>query len=157
MIVGETDSHKGDALRRDDAKAAGVDGLCVFTGWRDDLPGLYAAMDVCVLPSHREGFPRVPMEASAMGVPVVATEIRGCREAVESGVNGVLVPVRDAGALAHALEALLSDLDARRRLGAGGRRSRASASTSDASLRRLSSTTDGCCGSRASDEGRRCQ
>ncbi len=121
MIVGETDTHKDDALGRDDAKAAGVDDLCVFTGWRDDLPGLYAAMDVCVLPSHREGFPRTPMEASAMGVPVVATDIRGCSEAVEAGVNGLLVPVKDPGALARALEQLLLDEGARRRLGAGGR------------------------------------
>lgn len=122
LIVGETDSHKGDALTRDDAKAAGVGDLCVFTGWRDDLPGLYAAMDICALPSWREGFPRVPMEASAMGVPVVATDIRGCREAVEQGVNGILVPAKDAGALARALEALLSSEESRRRLGEGGRR-----------------------------------
>ncbi|OGQ25216.1 MAG: glycosyl transferase family 1 [Deltaproteobacteria bacterium RBG_16_71_12] len=122
VIVGETDRLKGDALGQPDAKAAGVDDLCVFTGWRDDLPSLYAAMDVCVLPSWREGFPRVPMEASAMGIPVVATDIRGCREAVEHGVNGVLVPAKDAGALTRALEALLSDEGARHRLGDGGRR-----------------------------------
>lgn len=122
MIVGATDTHKGDALTRDDARAAGVDDLCVFTGWRDDLPGLYAAMDVFVLPSHREGFPRTPMEASAMAVPVVATDIRGCREAVVPGVNGLLVPAKDAGALMRALEQLLRDVGARRRLGEGGRR-----------------------------------
>lgn len=122
LIVGETDRHKGDSLSRSDAKAAGVDDLCVFTGWRDDLPGLYAAMDVCALPSWREGFPRVPMEASSMGVPVVATDIRGCREAVEHGVNGLLVRVRDEGALTRALESLAVDDAARRRLGEGGRR-----------------------------------
>lgn len=121
LIVGETDTHKGDALSRDDAKAAGVDDLCVFTGWRDDLPGLYSAMDVMALPSHREGFPRTLMEAAAMGVPVVATDIRGCREAVEEGKNGVLVPAKDAGALAWALERLLVDEGARTHLGAGGR------------------------------------
>ena len=122
MIVGETDAHKGDALSRDDAKDAGVDDRCVFTGWRDDLPALYAAMDVCVLPSYREGFPRTPMEASAMGIPVIATNIRGCREAVEHGVNGLLVPVRDVGALARALEQTLTDEHLRKRLGTQARR-----------------------------------
>ncbi len=57
-----------------------------------------------------------------MGIPVVATDIRGCREAVEHGINGVLVPAKDAGALSRALEALLSDEGSRRRLGEGGRR-----------------------------------
>lgn len=57
-----------------------------------------------------------------MAVPVVATDIRGCREAVVPGVNGLLVPAKDAGALARALEQLLLDGGARRRLGDGGRR-----------------------------------
>ncbi|MCC7073416.1 MAG: glycosyltransferase family 4 protein [Deltaproteobacteria bacterium] len=121
MIVGETDTHKGDALSQDDAKAVGIDDLCVFTGWRDDLPGMYTAMDVLALPSHREGFPRTLMEAAAMGVPVVATDIRGCREAVEPGRTGLLVPAKDAGALARALEGLLVDEGERQRLGTGGR------------------------------------
>lgn len=121
LIVGDPDHHKADSLTRRDAIAAGVEDICVFTGWRDDLPSLYRAMDVCVLPSHREGFPRTPMEASAMGVPVVATDIRGCREAVMPGVNGILVPTKDAAALASALERLLTDEAVRRELGAGGR------------------------------------
>jgi glycosyltransferase involved in cell wall biosynthesis len=122
LVVGETDSHKADAITRDDARVAGVHDLCVFTGWRDDLPGLYAAMDVFTLPSHREGFPRTPMEASAMGIPIVATDIRGCREAVEHGVNGLLVPMKDARELAAALGRLLDDADLRQKLSAGGLR-----------------------------------
>ena len=58
---------------------------------------LYAAMDLYVLASYREGFPRSAMEAAAMGVPVVVTDIRGCRQVVDDGVTGVLVPARDAG------------------------------------------------------------
>jgi lipopolysaccharide/colanic/teichoic acid biosynthesis glycosyltransferase len=61
-------------------------------------------MDVFVLASHREGFPRAAMEAAACGVPVVATDIRGCRQVVQDGVNGVLVPRGDIGALARAVE-----------------------------------------------------
>ena len=58
-------------------------------------------MDVFVLASHREGFPRAAMEATAMGLPVVATDVRGCREVVDAGVTGTLVPVGDAAALAR--------------------------------------------------------
>ena len=60
----------------------------VLTGHRDDVERLYAAMDVFCLPSHREGFPRAAMEAAASGLPVVATDIRGCRQVVEHGVTG---------------------------------------------------------------------
>jgi glycosyltransferase involved in cell wall biosynthesis len=80
-----------------------------FLGHRDDVDRLYAAMDLFVLASHREGFPRAAMEASAMALPVVATDVRGCREVVDPGVTGVLVPVRDPGALARAIDTLGSD------------------------------------------------
>jgi len=78
-----------------------------FLGDRDDVDRLYAAMDVFVLASHREGFPRAAMEASAMGLPVVATDVRGCREVVDPGVTGTLVPARDPVALATALRGLV--------------------------------------------------
>jgi glycosyltransferase involved in cell wall biosynthesis len=79
-------------------------------------------MDVFVLPSHREGFPRAPMEASAMGVPCVVTNIRGCREAVLPERNGLLVPLYDVPALAQAILALLMDRGKAQRLGREGRR-----------------------------------
>ena len=64
-----------------------------FLGLRDDVEALYTAMDIYVLASHREGFPRSAMEAAAMGLPVVATDIRGCRQVVDDGRTGRLVPV----------------------------------------------------------------
>ncbi len=118
VVVGGDDPAKADALPRpvvDRARARGV----IFLGQRDDVDRCYAAMDVYVLASHREGFPRAAMEAAAMGLPVVATDVRGCREVVDPGVTGTLVPVRDAAALATALRAL-ADRDLRRRLGAAG-------------------------------------
>jgi glycosyltransferase involved in cell wall biosynthesis len=67
-------------------------------------------MDVIVLPSHgREGIPRILMESAALGKPVVASRVRGNVEAVEDGVTGLLVPVRDGPALAEAILALLRD------------------------------------------------
>jgi glycosyltransferase involved in cell wall biosynthesis len=86
-----------------------------------DMPALYSAVDVILLPTYREGFPYVPLEAAAMGIPVVATRVPGCMEAVEEGVTGTLVAPRDAAALAEAARRYLADADLRRRHGAAGR------------------------------------
>jgi glycosyltransferase involved in cell wall biosynthesis len=122
LIIGPYDEEKPDALRPDVAERYGVADRCRFLGMRHDMPELYALMDVLVLPSYREGFPRAPMEASAMGVPAVVTDIRGCREAVEHGENGLLFPVGDADALASAVIELVKDDDRRSRMGAIGRK-----------------------------------
>jgi glycosyltransferase involved in cell wall biosynthesis len=74
MIIGPIDYEKPDVLKPEIAQHYGLNDQCVFTGIRHDMPELYALMDVFVLPSYREGFPRTPMEASAMGVPCVATD-----------------------------------------------------------------------------------
>ncbi|MCK6472367.1 MAG: glycosyltransferase family 4 protein [Planctomycetes bacterium] len=88
---------------------------------RNDMPRLYVCMDVHVLPSHREGFPRALMEGAASGLPQVATDIRGCRQCIEPGATGSLVPVNDAEKLAEAIGALLEDPNLRKRLGAAAR------------------------------------
>jgi len=73
-------------------------------------------MDLFVLPSHREGFPRAAMEAAASGLPVIATDVRGCRQVVEPEVTGLLVPVRDPVPLAAAIDRLGRDDELRRRM-----------------------------------------
>jgi glycosyltransferase involved in cell wall biosynthesis len=122
LIIGPYDEEKPDALRPKVAERYGVAAHCRFVGMRNDMPELYALMDVLVLPSYREGFPRAPMEASAMGVPAVVTDIRGCREAVDHGENGLLFPAGDADALARSLIELLGDDERRARMGETGRR-----------------------------------
>ena len=89
------------------------DANITFLGLRDDVEDLYAAMDLYVLASYREGFPRSAMEAAASGLPVVATDIRGCRQVVEPDRTGLLVPAHDAGALTAAIRALGADADRR--------------------------------------------
>jgi glycosyltransferase involved in cell wall biosynthesis len=119
VVVGAPDPVKSDALGADEVARAREHGVR-FLGHRDDVDALYAAMDVFALASHREGFPRAAMEATAMGLPVVATDVRGCREVVDDGVTGSLVPVDDAAALAAALRAL-QEPGARRALGGAAR------------------------------------
>jgi glycosyltransferase involved in cell wall biosynthesis len=122
LVVGSQDEEKADQVSPEAARRLDAAGTCVFAGFRHDMPELYLAMDVFALPSHREGFPRAPMEASAMKVPCVATDVRGCRQAVGHGRNGLLVPKGDAPALAEAILALLADPGLARRLGEEGRR-----------------------------------
>lgn len=115
VVVGPEDPTKPDAVPTEMIAEARRNGV-VFLGMRSDVDDLYGAMDVFVLPSHREGFPRAAMEASAMGVPVVATDIRGCREVVDHGVNGLLVPVNDPASLRAAIRELGDDADLRNRM-----------------------------------------
>jgi lipopolysaccharide/colanic/teichoic acid biosynthesis glycosyltransferase/glycosyltransferase involved in cell wall biosynthesis len=121
VVVGDRDPEKSDALDQTTMARAETAGVR-FVGFRTDIDQLYTAMDIFVLPSHREGFPRSAMEASAMGLPVVATDIRGCREVVDDGVTGLLVPVNAPGPLATTLLALAADPERRQRMGAAGRR-----------------------------------
>ncbi len=103
------------ALLRDDPRVH-------FIGSVDDPAAWYAAMDLVVLPTYREGFPNVPLEAAAMELPVVATRIPGCVDAVVDGVTGTLVPPRDAVALADAIRTYLADPALRVTHGTAGRR-----------------------------------
>ena len=119
-VIGGDDAEKADALGADDhanAQAAGVRML----GSRDDVDTLYGGMDLFVLASHREGFPRAAMEAAAMNLPAVVTDIRGCRQVVDDGVTGVLFPARDVTALESAIAGLVQDPERRRALGAAAR------------------------------------
>lgn len=92
-----------------------------LTGELDAVAPAYAAMDVLTLPTYREGFPNVPLEAAAMRVPVVATQVEGCVDAVVHEGTGLLVPPRDARALERALRCYLDDPALRSRHGEAGR------------------------------------
>ncbi len=106
VAIGPADNDKPDSVDPATIAAAAADGV-VFAGQRSDMPQCYAACDLFVTASHREGFPRAAMEAGAMGLAIVATDIRGCRQVVRDGHNGLLVPVRDATSLASAIAAVV--------------------------------------------------
>lgn len=113
----------GDGPLREDFEAAVAErGLPVHAvGYREDVPAVLAASDVFVLPSFREGTPRVITEAMAAGLPIVATDIAGIPEQVADGENGYLVSPGDAAALAGALRKLLDDPAKRRQFGEASR------------------------------------
>ena len=124
VVVGPDDPDKADGIPSA-ALAAAEKGGVRFVGHRDDIVELYAAMDVFLLASYREGMSRSGMEAAAMELPVVATDVRGCREIVEDGRTGLLVPVRDPEALASAVVTLVADGGRRRAMGrAAGHKAR---------------------------------
>jgi glycosyltransferase involved in cell wall biosynthesis len=119
-VIGFDEPDKGDALTAEEIDAARSGGVR-FLGGRDDVDRLYTGMDVFVLASHREGFPRSAMEAAAMGLPIVATDIRGCRQVVEHGVTGLLVPPGDHVALRSAIERIAGDHELRARMSVAAR------------------------------------
>lgn len=121
LVVGPSDRQE-EAEFRNLVASLGLAEAVTFAGMRTDLPQVYPAMDLLCLPSYREGLPVVLMEAAAMGVPCVASDIRGCRDVVEEGVTGLLMPARDPGALAEAILTLLRDPMLRRRMGQAARR-----------------------------------
>ena len=124
LIIGETDFERPDAVSPAVASQYGIEEKCIFVGRRpnEELPLLYAQMDILVLPSLFEGIPRVVMEASAMRTPIVATNVKGNREAVIHDRNGLLIPLGDVQALADAIIAVLTDRQKALNLGAEGHR-----------------------------------
>ena len=92
-----------------------------FLGQRNDMVDLLRTADIAALPSYHEGTPRFLLEAAATGLPLVATDIEGCRTVVRNGINGLLIPVRDARALADAIERLAGDVELRKSMGAASR------------------------------------
>ena len=85
------------------------------------MPAALRQAHIACLPSYREGMPKFLLEASAAGLPLVATDVPGCRDIVQSGTNGLLVPPRDAAALADALQRLIEDAKLRSQLGTQAR------------------------------------
>ncbi len=136
-IVGPADPEKADAITPDEIAMAEAIGNVKFLGMRDDIEAVYAACDLYALASHREGFPRSAMEASAMGLAVVATNIRGCRQVVADNVTGRLVQLGDVEALASAIAQLANDSELRTKMGLAAR----AKATSEFDQQRIIDTT----------------
>lgn len=125
LIVGgelSTDPDPFQAELIQQAIDLGIRDRITFTGFRDDTPELLGLMDIFTLPTYfGEGLPRSILEAMAMGLPVVTTDIRGCREAVIPNQNGLIVPPRDTLNLTDALATLLANPTLRQQFGTASR------------------------------------
>lgn len=119
VAIGEPDSDKRDLIDQAAIDAAGDH--VRFVGFQEDMPSALRALDVFVLPSWREGLPRSAIEAAATGLPLVLTDIRGCREVVSDEENGYLVPVRSPEILFRRLGALVNDGALRAKMGRSSR------------------------------------
>ncbi|MBS0185262.1 MAG: glycosyltransferase family 4 protein [Proteobacteria bacterium] len=117
QIVGASDPENPSSIPESFLKSWRQENIIDFLGSRDDIPMLLQESDIAVLPSYREGLPKALLEAAATGLPLVATDVPGCREIVQDGINGFLVPVKDAQKLAEVLEALACDASLRQKMG----------------------------------------
>jgi glycosyltransferase involved in cell wall biosynthesis len=121
VLVGGADSGNPTAIPIEQLRRWTESQVVEWWGHRKDMNSIFAQCHIVCLPSYREGVPKALLEAAAGGRPIVTTNVPGCREVVEDGLNGLLVPPRNEVALASALEALISDRDLRKRMGSAGR------------------------------------
>jgi len=122
LLAGAPDPGNPAAVPEADVRGWVGEGVLEWLGHVDDMPALFASVDIVVLPSYREGLPKGLIEAAACALPLVTTDAPGCREVVSDGVDGLLVPVRDAAALANAISRLQDDPELASRLGAAARK-----------------------------------
>lgn len=95
-----------------------------YLGHQNNIRHILSQSDIFVLPSYREGLPRTSMEAMSMGLPIITTDVVGCRETVEDGINGFLIPAKNVTALVDAIELLINNEELRHTM---GKKSRAKA------------------------------
>ncbi len=120
-LVGAPDPANPASLGADQLRGWAAEGLVDWQGPRADIAEMWRTAHVAVLPSYREGMPKALLEAAACARPIVTTDVPGCRDTIEPGVEGLLVPARDAVALADAMERLARDGELRRRMGLAAR------------------------------------
>ncbi len=121
-IAGEFDLIHPDAVSEDVIRDMENRGEGRYLGYLTNLDEVYPSVDLIVLPSYREGVPRVVLEAAACGVATVGADVPGTREAIRDGETGMLVPVKDVEALAAAIASLLDDREKLKLLGANARK-----------------------------------
>jgi glycosyltransferase involved in cell wall biosynthesis len=121
VLVGRCDEHNPAAIELTQLRQWVEEGVVEWWEHRDEMSQTLASATIVVLPSYREGLPKVLLEAAACGKPLIATDVPGCREIVTHGVNGLLVAARDSAALAVAIDTLLHDSSRRAAMGVAGR------------------------------------
>ena len=113
ILVGGTDKGNHSCVSEDFLK----NGEVLWFGHRDDVVDITAISDIYVLPSYREGLPATLMEASSMSKPIITTDTFGCKDVVDDGINGLLVPIKNSDVLSQKIEALINDKKLREKMG----------------------------------------
>ena len=108
LLVGSFEPEL-DPLHQKTIQALLTNPRIVTVGFQEDVRTYYAISDCLVFPSYREGFPNVVLQAGAMGLPSIVSDITGCNEIIKDGVNGVIIPVKDLDSLVHAMNSMYKD------------------------------------------------
>ena len=121
VLVGKPDPENSSSIAKEQLMQWHNSGIIEWWGYNDDIPSIWERSHIAILPSYSEGLPTTLIEAAASGRPIIATNVPGCREIVRHGENGILVPVRNADALANAIRRLIRDPELRQTMGRRGR------------------------------------
>lgn len=135
LLVGDVDDGNPASLSVEQLENWTQKGIVNWVGHQTNIPSILAQSNIVCLPSYREGLPKTLIEAAAVGRAIVTTDVPGCKEVVEHGINGLLVPPRNITALANALEILINDADMRARMGREGRKRAVAEFSSDIIIR----------------------
>ncbi len=123
VVLGDFDQENPSTIDRDELLTWISDEIIDYKGFVDDVRPYIEESSCIVLPSYREGMPRIILEAMAMGKPVITTDTAGCRETVVDGVNGYLVKIKNSESLSNALQQFVSlDHEARKQMGIEGKK-----------------------------------
>jgi len=122
VLVGDSDDKSPSAIPRSRLSEWNESGSIEWWGKMDNMQDVLPQASIICLPSYREGLPKVLIEAAACGLPIVTTDVPGCRDVVQHYVNGMLVPAQDSEVLALTIRVLLGNPDLRKRMGEAGRK-----------------------------------
>lgn len=121
QLIGDIDPGNPATVTESEISEWRSRGLVDVLGYRNDIATLLANAHIVTLPSYREGLPKILVEAAACGRAIVTTDVPGCRDAIEPNISGLLVPVRNAAALADAIQLLIENPALRQTMGIAGR------------------------------------
>ena len=117
QLAGDHDTNYPSSISEKEINLWKEEGIIDLLGYRKDINFLLENSHLVILPSYREGLPKVLLEAAASGRPVITSNVPGCRDAIKENITGMLVPVKEPKTLADKIEFLLDDRDLLKKMG----------------------------------------
>lgn len=121
ILIGDVDTANPMSIPVSTLEQWTSDGYISWEGHSNNMPETLSSASIVCLPSYREGLPKILLEAAAVGRPLIATDVPGCREIVKNGENGILVKLKDVGTLYDAIKMLIANKEMRRSMGQNSR------------------------------------